>query len=197
MFYTYLWLRYDGTPYYVGKGTGYRAYAEHLTVGRPPKERILVQEFPTEEEALAAEQFLIAYYGRKDLGTGVLRNYTDGGEGVLRPNKDIRERMRDAHKGHTTSEETKNKMSISHLGRKMSESHLENHKKAQASPELRAKKSKALKGKPWTATRRKAHIPIPIVSFYKPYGKWRVRESITGKHLGYFVTEEEAREFAE
>ena len=44
--------------------------------------RILIQEFPTEADALAAEQFLISYYGRKDLGTGCLINMTDGGEGT-------------------------------------------------------------------------------------------------------------------
>jgi NUMOD3 motif len=83
MFYTYLWLRYDGTPYYVGKGKASRAYDNHShRVHAPDKERILVQEFPSEAGALAAEKFFIAYYGRLDLGTGCLRNRTDGGEGV-------------------------------------------------------------------------------------------------------------------
>jgi hypothetical protein len=46
------------------------------------RNRILVQPHPSEKDAFAAEVFLIAYYGRKDLGTGILRNRTDGGEGV-------------------------------------------------------------------------------------------------------------------
>jgi hypothetical protein len=81
-FYTYLWLREDGTPYYVGKGKGNRAYKSH-THHRPPKDssRILIQEFPSEADAFAAEIFLIAYYGRRDTGAGLLKNRSDGGEG--------------------------------------------------------------------------------------------------------------------
>lgn len=77
IFYTYIWLREDGTPYYVGKGSGNRAFRK----GSPPADRILLQEYPDEATAFAAESFLIAIYGRKDLGTGCLRNLTDGGEG--------------------------------------------------------------------------------------------------------------------
>ena len=81
-FYTYLWLRNDGTPYYVGKGRGDRAFSGPHTVHRPiERERILIQEWPSEAEAFEAEIFLIAFYGRKDIGTGILRNLTDGGEG--------------------------------------------------------------------------------------------------------------------
>jgi hypothetical protein len=77
-FYTYLWLREDGTPYYVGKGKGNRA----IRKGSPTDlDRVLIQEFPCEADAFSAEKFLIAYYGRKDNGTGILRNLTDGGEG--------------------------------------------------------------------------------------------------------------------
>jgi hypothetical protein len=83
-FYTYLWLREDGTPYYVGKGSGERAFiSDNHNVPCPPELNILIQEFSSETEAYEAEEFLIAYYGRKDLGTGCLRNLTDGGIGGL------------------------------------------------------------------------------------------------------------------
>jgi len=84
MFYTYLWLRENGTPYYVGKGTGNRAFWRHGRKGtKPPDDysRVLIQEFISEQDALFAEKFLISYYGRVDLGTGCLRNLTDGGDG--------------------------------------------------------------------------------------------------------------------
>jgi hypothetical protein len=78
-FYTYLWLREDGTPYYVGKGIEGRAFRK----GCPPKDRIIFQYWPSEQDAFTAEQFLISYYGRKDIGSGILRNFTDGGEGSV------------------------------------------------------------------------------------------------------------------
>ena len=88
-FYTYLWLReYDGTfpagtPYYAGKGTGYRAFAKPGHRVSPPrnKEYIILQEFPDEVSAFEGERWLIAMYGRMDQGTGCLANLSDGGEG--------------------------------------------------------------------------------------------------------------------
>ncbi len=83
-FYTYLWLREDGTPYYVGKGQGVRAFKHDRANARRPRSnnRIITQEWPDEASAFEAEKILIAYYGRADNGTGCLRNLTDGGEGA-------------------------------------------------------------------------------------------------------------------
>jgi hypothetical protein len=110
-FYTYLWLRYDGTPYYVGKGMGKRAYWSHQrTVPMPPDtSRILVEFHPTEVDAFEAEKFLVAYYGRQDLGTGILRNRTDGGEGLsgLVFSPDHRRKLRNAAKNRKVSPETR------------------------------------------------------------------------------------------
>jgi len=81
MFYTYLWLREDGTPYYVGKGKGNRGFTSHKhRQNCPPLDHILIQEFLSEDDAFEAEKLLIAYYGRIDLGTGCLRNMTPGGD---------------------------------------------------------------------------------------------------------------------
>jgi len=79
-----MYLRVDGTPYYVGKGSGIRAYAKHRTRGgityKPPtKERIVIYPALSEADAFETEIALIWYYGRKDLGTGMLRNRSDGG----------------------------------------------------------------------------------------------------------------------
>ncbi len=82
-FYTYMWLREDGTPYYVGKGGGTQFLSEGRAYrkGSPPTDRILIEVHETEADAFTAERWLIAAYGRKDLGTGILRNRTDGGDG--------------------------------------------------------------------------------------------------------------------
>jgi hypothetical protein len=82
-YYTYLWLRENGSPYYAGKGRGSRGFeSDGHRVKRPPtRDRIIIQYWDSEEEAFEAEVFLIDYYGRKDLGTGCLTNLTAGGIG--------------------------------------------------------------------------------------------------------------------
>lgn len=82
-FYAYLWLREDGTPYYAGKGKGKRAFTSSAHNVRCPKDesRIVVFDRDSEESAFQTEKELIANWGRKDLGTGCLRNFTDGGDG--------------------------------------------------------------------------------------------------------------------
>lgn len=86
-FYTYAWLRKDGTPYYIGKGSGDRAFRRSRKVfPKPPNERnriLILKKNLTEEEAFKHEIYMIALYGRKDLGTGILHNRTNGGDGVL------------------------------------------------------------------------------------------------------------------
>jgi hypothetical protein len=82
-FYTYAYLRKDGTPYYIGKGTGRRAFTKEHNTFVPPEERILfLKKNLLEEEAYQHEIYMIAILGRKDLGTGILYNKTNGGDGT-------------------------------------------------------------------------------------------------------------------
>ena len=102
-FYVYAYLREDGTPYYVGKGCGDRAFTSHNHTVACPIEvfRILTQEYESEDEAFMAEKFLISFYGRRDLGTGCLRNLTEGGEGLagLVRTEDHSRKISEAKKG--------------------------------------------------------------------------------------------------
>jgi len=111
-FYTYLWLRADGSPYYVGKGTGDRAFVSKKRHRPPAKERIVVQYQPSEEAAFAEEIRLIAKYGRKDLGTGCLRNMSNGGVGGALTGAALEKmKISKAKQIYTHSPETKRKIS--------------------------------------------------------------------------------------
>ena len=82
-YYTYAFLREDRTPYYIGKGRGRRIYRKNRTINAPTdKSRIIfLKKNLTEAEAFKHEVYMIFVLGRKDLGTGILRNRTNGGEG--------------------------------------------------------------------------------------------------------------------
>jgi hypothetical protein len=124
-YYTYAWLREDGRPFYIGKGRGDRAYTTHISKrGRkynpPPKERILIlKENLDENSAFKHEKYLIWVLGRKDIGTGILVNKSDGGEGssgwVM--SDDHKRTISETHKNKVLSEETKNKLRSTRLER--------------------------------------------------------------------------------
>ena len=84
-FYTYAYLREDRTPYYIGKGEGDRAFYRRKRTIKPPKDKsriIFLKQNLLENEAFKHEIYMIVVFGRKDLGTGILHNRTDGGEGT-------------------------------------------------------------------------------------------------------------------
>ena len=85
-YYVYAYLREDDSPYYIGKGKDKRAWTKGKDeVGKPTDDSriVILRENLTNEEAKDIEIELIAQYGRKDLGTGILRNKTPGGDGAV------------------------------------------------------------------------------------------------------------------
>ena len=84
IYYVYAYTYEDGSPYYIGKGKGNRAYTKHKR-NLLPQDRsciVILQENLSESDAYTLEVELIKTYGRIDLGSGPLRNLTDGGEGA-------------------------------------------------------------------------------------------------------------------
>jgi len=179
-FYTYAYLREDGTPYYVGKGRGRRAFRkERRAIKTPPKERILfLKTGLTEKEAFKHEVYMIAVYGRKNNGTGMLWNFTDGGEGAS---------------GVRVSEQTKEKMSESHTGKLKSPEHRANIGKANQgkkrdplSPEHKEKLSLALKGRKVKPFSEKHKNSISKAKLGKPLSeehKEKIRQAATGRKV--------------
>jgi group I intron endonuclease len=169
-FYVYAFLRSKDSeygkkysPYYIGKGTGKRAFERHgRTIPAPQDDRfiVFVQEGLTEEEAFSLEIYSIQMYGRIDLGAGILRNCTNGGEGGsgMVVGEETRRKLSEMRKGEKhynwgkrgelspmwgkpRSEETKRKMSEAKRGEKH---HMwgKNH-----SEETKQKMSESRKGK--------------------------------------------------
>jgi len=82
--YVYAYLRQDNTPYYIGKGSGKRAWSKGKGEVYPPSDEtkiIIVESNLSDIGSLAIERRLIKWYGRKDNNTGILRNKSDGGDG--------------------------------------------------------------------------------------------------------------------
>lgn len=112
IYYTYAYLREDGTPYYIGRGKGDRAFDTTHRIKVPPRDRVLfLKKDLTYAEASQHEIYMIAVLGRKDLGTGILRNLTNGGEGRPgpKPREEV-EKIRKANTGKKQSEQTKAKL---------------------------------------------------------------------------------------
>jgi len=188
-YYVYAYLREDGSPYYIGKGSGKRAWDKgRYEVGKPtdPNRIIIVENNLTVTGSLALECWLIRWYGRIDKGTGILRNQTDGGDGG-----------KGAEKGSKLSDETKEKISKAHLGKtrqpmseeakkKLSESMKGKNVGKVRTDEHRALQSKKQKGKPRKPHTNETKQKLREINLGKTYTrseefKQKISASLKGK----------------
>ena len=127
IYYVYFYLRSEdsktakqGTPYYIGKGKNKRITEKHhkIPIPKDKSKIILVEQNLTELQAFILERYYIRWFGRKDLGTGILLNKTNGGEGVsgiVQSKLSIQKRIK-SNTGKTRSEQSKLNISISRKG---------------------------------------------------------------------------------
>jgi hypothetical protein len=126
----------SGKVYYVGVGTTKRPYTKdgrsgfwhrhtkkHCASGKPQIQ--IVYENQDWLSACEHEKFWISAYGRRNNGTGVLVNLTDGGEGVTGMIHSEESRLKNSlskkgkpGRSYSHTDESKLKMSVAKKGRK-------------------------------------------------------------------------------
>jgi hypothetical protein len=114
-YYVYAYLNKDNIPYYIGKGKNKRAFAPHrVSVPTDRSKIIFLEKNLSEVGAIAIERRMIEWYGRTDLGTGILLNRNGFG------GFSWTEEQRLSVKGRSVSDATKSKLRKANLGKKAS-----------------------------------------------------------------------------
>jgi hypothetical protein len=216
-FYVYTWIRWNdqtftaGTPYYVGKGQGTRAFDKrnHHVPVPPDCKYVLIEERPDEASAFAREKELIAQYGRISIGTGCLRNLTDGGDGpsgwkhseaTLAKLSDAKKGKPGNSRGTKWSQASRDKLSASKTGKKLGPHREETKAKIRASnvgrkhapmPEAAKAKIKAARsGIPPSpqaiAAAAAAHraTPSPLIGRTRPKFSTEWTDNLSAAHRG-------------
>jgi len=158
-FCTYMYMRRDVTPYYVGKGTESRPFDTcHVTPRPKERSRIFVQFWSSEKEAFDMEKFYIRLFGRKDNGTGILRNLTDGGDGST---------------GYRHTDAARLSMSITRTGKKMPPFSQEHREHMRVSGRRKTGNKNPMFGK------KRPDLSAFMLSYWAPERKAEAKKRIT------------------
>lgn len=187
-FYVYLHKKPDGTPFYVGKGTGNRAYAfarrsawHKNIVAKYGRQNIIIEIINCINESQAFDLEKIYIKQLKNDGV-MLVNLTDGGEGCSGLKRGTpseahiaknaaAKRGNQIRKGSKHTPESIEKMRLAKLGKRFTQDQRTHH-------------SLARFGKP-QSTRG---IGLAGVNWMQHFGKWRVQTTLFGTTTvhGYF-----------
>lgn len=220
-FYVYAWLYPCGLVFYIGKGCGNRDAQQKTNAlfrsvvakirrnGGVPRV-VRWHSNLTETAAFTLERGYIRLFGRRDLGTGVLTNQTDGGEGASGwvASSEWREMRSRAQTGKTLSDGARKKLRAANLGRKHSScaraKMSASHTGKTITPDAIAKLMAANVGKKHSIGHRQNNASVqrnksPVgdfkgVSFHSQTGKWRAQITVDRKqrYLGLFASAEQA-----
>ena len=196
-YYTYIWRDANGSPFYVGKGKGRRAYdvtsrskaftEVHARGGCSVE---ISDWFLHESQALADEMELIERYGRQEYG-GLLVNKTDGGDGATGCSPSAETRAKISFAKRSLSESGRANLSEALSGRKLSQAHRAKIGAAGCNrvlnPESLTKMSESMR-------RLCPRGQFKGTTFDRARGKWsaEIKTDSGRKYLGRFATQEDA-----
>lgn len=198
-FYVYIHSRPDGTPFYVGKGSMYRAFrVKHsrnechravVSECGPDNVRVSLIECETDEEARETEKRLIAEYRQ----SYALANLSTGGQGAAgyKHTPEARQNMSASRRGRTLSLEHRAAIGAGGLGRKQTE---ETRQKMSAAwtPERRLALAAATAGNNHPMMRADARAKVSAAKKGKPRPDQTIRRTgqvaVHNDHQSRFVS---------
>jgi group I intron endonuclease len=144
----------------------------------------MIEEVLNPQHLLSYEQVYLDYYKSYECDRGYNICKTAGSAYGVKRSEEVKKRMSEGQKGRKLSEQHKKKLSEAKIGKKISEEH--KNKITEAANNMSEEHKKKL------SEARRKNKNNKYYSFNKDKKKYIVR--IWGKHIGWYNTEEEAKQ---